>query len=85
MSSLSKGVCAAVRAYLAAHPGAADSAEGIRQWWLPDSLAHVPLVALRQVLERMVRRRELKVLRLPDGQDLYASPDPGSAPLGSTG
>lgn len=76
MVSLSQGLCAEIRAYLAAHPDAADSVEGIRQWWLPDSLAHVSLVVLRQALDRMVRRAELRRMRLPDGSDLYAAPDP---------
>lgn len=80
MASLSQGLCAAIRAYLVAHPDAADSPEGIRQWWLPESLAHVPLAVLRQVLDRMVRRAELKRVRLPDGCDLYAAPGPAPLP-----
>lgn len=76
MSSVNKGVCAAIRDYLVAHPGAADSVLGIHQWWLPDSLSHVSLVTLRVVLERMERHGELKRVRLADGQDLYAAPEP---------
>lgn len=80
MGSLSQGVCAAIRDYLASHPDAADSVEGIRQWWLPHTLGHVPPEVLSQVLDRMVRRAELSRVRLPDGQDLYAAPRPPSAP-----
>ncbi len=80
MTSLSKSLCTEIRLYLAAHPDAADSLEGIRQWWLPEPLTHVPLVGLRQVLERMVRREELRRVRLPDGRDLYAGPAQTPAP-----
>lgn len=76
MSSQTQPVCMAIRAYLAAHPGAADSVEGIRQWWLPEALGHVSLLVLRAVLDRMVRRGELRCVRLADGKDLYGAADP---------
>lgn len=73
MSTVSEGLCASIRRYLATHPGAADSAAGIRQWWLPREQSHVSDAALRAVLDRLVRRGELERRRLPDGEDLYTA------------
>ncbi|HMD96324.1 MAG TPA: hypothetical protein VKM93_03200 [Terriglobia bacterium] len=44
----------AVSAYLAQHPQAMDSLEGIAEWWLPRSSGHVDLNALARTLDVMV-------------------------------
>jgi hypothetical protein len=64
--------------YLLAHPGAADTAEGIRRWWLPESLAEKPAGRIREALDRLVERRTLVRVGLPDGRTLYAAPDRGA-------
>lgn len=61
----------ALRDYVAAHPHAADSARGIREWWLgsmvppptPDQIAH----ALLRLEDEGMFVREL----LPDGSELW--------------
>jgi len=60
----------AVLAYLAGHPHAADSAEGVARWWLRGAAATLPEVesALRQLVARQALRQE----RLADGTALYS-------------
>ncbi|KFN42195.1 hypothetical protein N789_14505 [Arenimonas oryziterrae DSM 21050 = YC6267] len=62
----------ALRHYLARHPDAADSAEGIRRWWLPAAFQSVPDAKLQQALEHLVAAGEMQVHALPDGTELYA-------------
>jgi hypothetical protein len=57
--------------YLAAHPDAADSIEGICRWWLPNHIAS-RTADVEAVLERLVRTGELTRRQLPDGGVLYA-------------
>jgi hypothetical protein len=44
-----------IERHLAANQGAADSAEGIRAWWLPPGLRAVPLEHVIAALERLER------------------------------
>lgn len=50
----------AVRAYLAQHPQAMDSLEGIAEWWLPRDSGHVDLNALARTLDVMVEQGVLE-------------------------
>lgn len=65
-------LCDCVRRYLAAHPDAADSLPGIRQWWLPARLREVSLDELERALAQLVARGELQRTTLPGAGDLYA-------------
>lgn len=56
--------------YLAAHPNAADTVDGVRRWWLGD-----PAIApddVEAALEALVTRGLLDKRRLPDGAAIYA-------------
>lgn len=57
--------------YVRAHPRAADSAEGIRQWWIIPyggrHSAQVVQAALDLLLSQGVVRRDV----MPDGRTLY--------------
>ena len=44
-----------IERHLALHRGAADSAEGIRAWWLPPELRAAPLEHVIAALERLER------------------------------
>lgn len=81
MSDVEEGAVGAIedelRRYLLAHPGAADTAAGIQRWWLPESFAEQPARRIRIALDRLVERRSLVRIGLPDGQTLYAAPDRG--------
>jgi hypothetical protein len=61
-----------VRRYLAAHPDAADSLRGIRQWWLPARLREVRLEELEQALAQLVACGEVQRSTLPGAEELYA-------------
>jgi len=68
---------AELRRYLLAHPGAADTAEGIRRWWLPERFAGEPAHRVEEALGRLVSRGVLVRVGLPDGQTLYVPPERG--------
>jgi hypothetical protein len=63
---------ASLRRYLEQHPDAADSPEGIRQWWLTEELRMTPIGKLREALKAMVASGEMQLDVLPDGTELYA-------------
>jgi hypothetical protein len=70
-ATTSSVIVEAVRQYLAQHPDAADSPEGILRWWLPKELQRVPIDLLRQALEILVVTGEVHNRTLPDGTSLY--------------
>lgn len=63
----------AITLYLRAHPSAADSLEGIMQWWLPQQEKPVDVDELQSVLDRLVNTGLLSRTALLDGRMLYAS------------
>ena len=63
---------ASIRRYLEKYPDAADSPEGIRQWWLTEELRMTPTEKLDQALMVMVISGEMQLNILPDGTELYA-------------
>jgi hypothetical protein len=63
----------AIRAYLAAHPNAADSAVGIQSWWLPDDLAGAGIAELVTALRAIVATGKLSEHYLPDGSVVYTA------------
>lgn len=60
-----------LRRYLQAHPDAADSAAGIRQWWLPEHLRDVPLEEVEAAMAQLVASGEAQRNTLPDESALY--------------
>lgn len=68
-------LCDALRRYLAKHPDAADSLEGICQWWLPETLRGTSPVLLQTAMEALVVTGEMRRVLLPDGSELYARAD----------
>lgn len=69
----------AIEAYLARHPLAADTEQGIAQWWLPSTGVTVPIVCVRIALDALVQQGRLRAVPLPDGRVLYRSA-PGTPP-----
>lgn len=59
--------------YLAKHPEAADSLEGIAAWWLPQSGHPYTIEAVQQALARMVASHHIALIALADGRTLYQS------------
>ncbi|MGH8080881.1 MAG: hypothetical protein ACREP7_09910 [Lysobacter sp.] len=62
----------AVLSYLHGHPSAADTLDGIAQWWLPRQRYEIAQFRIEAVLQQLTRRGVLQLRRLPDGSVLYA-------------
>lgn len=71
---------AAVLAYLHRHPQAADTLEGVVQWWLPQQRYETARRRIERVLEDLVARGELRCERLPGGATLYRLNRAAAAP-----
>jgi hypothetical protein len=61
----------AIEAYLANHPGAADSEQGITDWWLPSVGVHAAVEELASALAKLVQRGKVEAYQLPDGAVIY--------------
>jgi hypothetical protein len=62
----------AVQAYLAQHPDAADTLDGIVNWWLPRQRYETERRRIEKALDHLVERGQLRCDRLPGGAVLYA-------------
>ena len=58
--------------YLHAYPDAADSAEGVRHWWLTEESANVALGVVYAALDKLVLQGVVKVRVLADGTKIYS-------------
>ena len=63
----------AIRAYVLAHPSAADSPAGIQRWWLPPDLANGSTADVVDALAALHGAGELNELHLPDGNVMYSA------------
>jgi len=61
-----------IERYLDQNPDAADSAEGIRRWWLPPGLSEEAPETVEEALDRLVASGVIRRQPLPDGRVLYA-------------
>lgn len=76
-------VAASVHRYLLDHPNAADTLEGVAQWWLSGDAGHEWLSKVQRAIEQLVSRGEMVRRTLRDGtviyernkQDVSGSPD----------
>ena len=66
-------IAGAIRSYFARHPDAADSADGIRRWWLLPFLQEEPLPLVERALERLVADGVTQRMVLEDGRVIYAN------------
>ena len=62
----------AILAHLARHPLAADTEQGIAQWWLGSQGVDV-----RQALEALQREGRIERATLPDGRAIFRAPRSG--------
>jgi hypothetical protein len=58
--------------YIAQHPRAADSFDGIWQWWIPRQRYEDSRAAVEQALAELERRGVLKRSTLLDGTVVYS-------------
>jgi hypothetical protein len=61
-----------IERYLDAHPDAADTIDGVMQWWLPATSAAVPRVVVERALTALVEKGQLASRTLVDGSVIYA-------------
>jgi hypothetical protein len=57
--------------YVARHPAAADTVDGIARWWLAGPV-QPPLGDVEAALDLLIRRGVVSRRALPDGKMLYA-------------
>ena len=60
-----------VETYLARHPEAVDSAEGIVQWWLSRLRVEEAVADVERALSLLIERGVVVRRRLPDGRCVY--------------
>ena len=69
--------------YLADHPDAADTADGIANWWLRRIRIDASVSVVQQALDLLVAQGTVERRELPDGRHVYGRrpvPAPGKRP-----
>ena len=66
----------AIRHYLAGHPTASDTVEGVRLWWLAPLGVDAAYEAVAAALEELARAGAVEKRRLADGTAVYAARPP---------
>lgn len=69
------GLVQEIEHYVASHPNAADSLEGVMHWWLSAEGPKRDAAMVRHALARLVEAGCLREMPLPDGRVLYAVSD----------
>ena len=59
--------------YLASHPNASDSLEGVQRWWLGEGAVDAPGTTVQMALDRLVKKGSVVKKLLPDGTVVYAA------------
>lgn len=59
--------------YLAAHPNASDSLEGVQRWWLGEGAVDAPGTTVQLALDCLVKKGTVVKKLLPDGTVVYAA------------
>lgn len=63
----------AILCYLRAHPQAADTADGIMEWWLPRHHHAEAVERVQAALDQLVAQGWVEKIVLADGTVLYAA------------
>lgn len=66
-----EAVAREIRHYLDAHPEAADTIDGVMQWWLSPATATASPETVRRALDRLVAAEEIVSRVLVDGAIVY--------------
>jgi hypothetical protein len=66
-------VAEAILRYLARHPDAADSEQGIAAWWMPAVGLETSVDEVAAALEWLHRGDEIERQAMPDGRVIYRS------------
>jgi Fe2+ or Zn2+ uptake regulation protein len=62
-----------IQHYLATHPNAADSVEGVLRWWLMRQHYEESATKVQQALDHLVEEGVIEKEMLSDGKAVYAS------------
>ncbi len=62
-----------IECYLQAHPRAADSLEGVVEWWLPRGETKRETSTVQHAVEQLVGKGVVRKTVLLDGRTLYAA------------
>ena len=65
-------IAAEISRYLANHPNATDSLDGVQRWWLVRGAVEAPSVSVQQALEFLIQEGSVTKKVLPDGTVVYA-------------
>lgn len=63
-----------VLGYLQEHPNAADTAEGIRQWWLLKRLAMCSQEKVQRALDELRTRHLIESCWMSNGNEVFSMP-----------
>ncbi len=66
-----------IRGYLAAHPDACDTIEGIVEWWLLEQRIQVTGEKVAVALRRLLDKNVVREIHAPDGRIHYCLKKPG--------
>jgi hypothetical protein len=61
-----------IQSYLASHPDAVDSEDGVLRWWLSRQWSHQSLANVRAALDLLVESNAVVRRSLPDGRCVFA-------------
>lgn len=67
-----EAVAGEIGRYLDAHPDAADTVDGVLQFWLPPAFASVSRETVERALDVLAARREIVRRTHADGTVIYA-------------
>lgn len=70
-------IASAIGRYLADHPNASDSLEGVQRWWLREGAVEAPRLLVQQALDLLEKKGAVVKKLLPDGTVVYAGSDSG--------
>lgn len=65
-------IAAEIRRYLASHPNATDSLDGVQRWWLVQGAVEAPTLSVQQALDLLIHEGTVMKKVLPDGTAVYA-------------
>jgi len=69
-----------IERYVTDHPHAADTAEGIRSWWVARQRFGDSVDAVQEALDYLVARHRLTSSTLPDGTVIFRAAHPPDDP-----
>ena len=81
MTGLSPEIAAVaeeIRRYLTSHPDAADSAEGVLNWWLMRQRTEQSAQVVGEAMQWLIEQGAVTSRVMPDGQIVYSTQKPKS-------